>query len=566
VPAVERLSDKSPAYVTRVADIKTELEAPVARFLAQPSEEARACFQRMFNSFGESPLLGLSALAGLVALFAYAKAVFELDNAYIYGAAFIAASGLGDLAVRLSVPFILRLASLVVLIGGWIMLLRLNHRHSALFWPVVFGFVLLFGASVLLFSWWSHPYSGIVVLGSFIALSVALLLLPALLLFHFGRTGGLVDDRVQRVLLQVLSWFTDPAGVFLTLVLLGVCVLSTPGLSVLFDPGLPAPTEVHGPLCPREFGILESKIYAKPVPIRRRLARLGDVWIVQRADIPKTADIDPKYCGGESARRGVPADKKELTQSGGSESEAVGLHWVVLRQDDVTCLRDFDAKEWRDGLARQCLSEPSAMPPPPSPPPPDGPPPTNPPPPTPSLSAPASIARYAEVFLGCREQPFEDPSSPPALVMHFNTGKPASRAEALRWRLSPAGELASVALSRLKEPGLDGVRDIQATGPQMESPFHGWKSLAPTEVVWVLGFASIVGQPSSNENLSERRALALKELLGARLALDESAVKYRGLGASLMSGRASPQQNPAEQIAVALVCDRVPQSGTPRVR
>src|SRR5438477_61812 len=101
---VEQPAAVSQTYAERVALVRAKLEGPVERYLAQPGEEARACFHKIFDSFGESPLLGLSALGGLVAIFAYAKALWELDSYGVDAAALISAGDVGDFSVRLSVP------------------------------------------------------------------------------------------------------------------------------------------------------------------------------------------------------------------------------------------------------------------------------------------------------------------------------------------------------------------------------------------------------------------------------------------------------------------------------
>ena len=74
---------------------------------------------------------------------------------------------------------------------------------------------------------------------------------------------------------------------------------------------------------------------------------------------------------------------------------------------------------------------------------------------------------------------------------------------------------------------------------------------------WVLGFASVVGDPSHNLDLSARRAQFLRQNLiksGQISAVLAERIEYRGLGATFLSGMTSPSDVESDRIAIAFLC------------
>jgi hypothetical protein len=203
----------------------------------------------------------------------------------------------------------------------------------------------------------------------------------------------------------------------------------------------------------------------------------------------------------------------------------IGLEWELLRQDDVACVRPFEQAEWKTGLKRQCLAEAPKPPP----------------------RAAANIAEYARAFLNCGPQSF-DGSRDKALVFNFELGEPQTDSQIARWIGSSHATFRVVGADRLKLAELEGVRGDR--GDEAD-PTKYLVSSNPNAMLWVLGFASVIGRPTLNQDLSERRARAVaRQLYGQGLPLAGA----RGLGAGLMSGTNRPQQDAGEQIAVAFLC------------
>jgi hypothetical protein len=195
----------------------------------------------------------------------------------------------------------------------------------------------------------------------------------------------------------------------------------------------------------------------------------------------------------------------------------------VLRQDDVACVRPFEPAEWKAGLKRHCLA--AASPP----------------------RAAASIAEYARALLNCAPRSF-DGTGDKALVFNFERGEPQADSQIARWIGSAHATFRVVGADRLKLAELEGVRGERG---DEDDPAKYLVGSNPNATLWVLGFASVIGPSSLNQDLSERRARAVaQQLYGRGLPLAGA----RGLGAGLMSGINRPQQDAGEQIAVAFLC------------
>jgi hypothetical protein len=501
----------SRSYQQRVAPLAEALARPVDRFLQQPGDEARACFQKIFDSFRDSPLLGLSALGGLVALFAYAKAVLALEDFSVDGAALISAGDVADFAIRLAVPFILLVVALAAVVGGWIAILWWDHRRGARYWCSPVAFLALLAASLVLLALWAPPDGrkwGVVLAA--IALGAGVLVIPAGFLAYVGRKDGVKwDDRLQRCLLFVLRGFAHPLGILAGFAVLGLCLLEMTSTSVLFDRGLSASASSSASGCSDDLMVLEAKSYPLPVVVRKRMARLGSMWLLERVEYGKPNPNQSCYI-----RAAVP-------------------QWIMLRQDDVTCVRPFDVGESVKGFKRECPNEVGTRPPP-----------------VVVSAPPESIAEYAHRILGCDDQAFEDPSVN-SLVAKFRTDEPETTSGALRSAATIAKEFRSLPMPRLRVLGLGALREATSSPVGFSS---GWRLNEGNPVIWVLGFASIAGRSSSNEDLSERRAFAVKKAIERAALLDPNLIKYRGLGSNLIAGTASPQQSEEEQVAVAFVC------------
>jgi hypothetical protein len=209
------------------------------------------------------------------------------------------------------------------------------------------------------------------------------------------------------------------------------------------------------------------------------------------------------------------------------------LTWVYLRSEDVSCVRPFDTGEWKRevGATRHCATPKPADPPP-----------------NPQVRAPGSLADYAKLFLNCDPDTFGTGVGH-AFVFHFHRGEPRDSAAIRRWlRESRNASIHMVPTSDLAKRDLEGVRsggegEIDLTDFQRDTS-------DPTRKFWVLGFASVVGHSTKNQDLSENRARAVAGLINPQ----GSQKHARGLGAALMSGAASPEQDDGEQIAVAFEC------------
>lgn len=167
-----------------------------------------------------------------------------------------------------------------------------------------------------------------------------------------------------------------------------------------------------------------------------------------------------------------------------------------------------------------------------------------------------SIADYAQRYLACARAGFDDRKAI-AVVTSFDLGEPKTQADVRRLGSSGSSTLRYLAASRLRERGLGALR--QARPVEEGSPLKQLTdSIGARGTIWTLGFASVVGYSTLNEDLSVRRAQTLRSMLIAADGLDPARINYRGLGANLISGTEQPQQNHSEQTAVAFACSEAP--------
>lgn len=499
------------------------LQHPVRRFLEQRGDEAMACFHSIFNAFAEFPLLGLSAIAGLVGLFAYVKALLELHGDQLYAGSLITAGDVTDFAVRLGVPFVLLMCAIAALIAGLIAILALNHRNRPKkYWLFTIAALVIFGLCLALYAFWIDVslWEEAWLITVFVAGTVTLGYLAGRL-YRMGRTPGIANqERFQRSLLDVLQVIANPGGLLMLLGAVGL-YLALSQTSVLFDRALSAlDLRTTATLCPEELSFLETKFFDRPLVIRKRMARLGSLWVLQSSTAMSKGPM-------KSCNRGTVAQEPTV--------EVKQLTWVYLRSEDLSCVRPFDMAEWESkaGATRHCATLKPVEPPP-----------------NPQARAPGSIADYAKLFLDC------DPDTlgvgvgvGHAFVFHFPLGEPKDSAAIRHWlRQSHNASIHIVPTSELGKHGLEGVRsvgegEIDLTNFQRDTS-------DPTRKFWILGFASVVGHSTKNQDLSENRARAVAGLINPQGSQSHA----RGLGAALMSGTASPAEDDSEQIAVAFEC------------
>lgn len=474
----------------------------VSRFLSLPGLEAQASFRKMFSSIGVHPLLGVSVLAGLVGLFAYAKALVELRELHIDASsiALISKGDFADFALRLGVPFLLLVGALVAVVGSWVAALQTDHRKPVPFFLSVAGRALLIGAVAAALYWWA-PTRAADATNGFLVLATLVIIIPAVLLIAAGLTNGVdADDRCQLVLLWFLRNLASPLGLLVAFMLLGTILVSTKRISVLFSPGSTAGMEVATPFnrepAPARIDkVLESKSSDTPIRIDPRVARLSNVWLIRQVNTEQ---------------------------------------WTLINAGDVACLRDYRPKDIDAGsLLNQCTKGASA---------------------SGVTAVTESVAQYANSQLGCNIEGFD--SGATAAVLNFATAQPATRAQAQRW----PSAIRWIPITHLKHSGLSGTTpasdrtgDIRSIADEL--------SQHSSHLIWVLGFASTPGDPAANLDLSERRALALQVGLAHALKLNTGKdygprMMFRGLGESNLSGLLNIQDRPDDQLALAFVCHR----------
>lgn len=506
----------------------------------------------------------------------------------MYPAALISASDVADFAIRLTIPFILALGLFALWTGAWVRTLVADHREPKTFIPQLALFLILLPLPAYLLSKWA-PGSGSWLSGVNLMTCVAIVsvMLTTALLVIAGQTPGVGwDDKTQTRVLAVLRTLARPVGLFSAFVVLGVCLLETDQASVIFDFSAPVTRDGARSDCQDEFLVLEFKQSAAPIIVYRRMARFGTEWLVQRVVRPTpkqlrdcaahTSTEAPKKIASDAQDRSPGATAVTLadavlapahgSERSGTETpspissihpataapvtsppvnstaDTVTLQWIYVPGGDVACLRAFLHSEESQPLTRQCTSEPTstairA---------------------TPNLTP--SIAAYAHLHLGC------DPVGAHALIMDFDLNVPRTLEQAERAVNQTHTEFFSyVPLVSLTQNGLKGV---QASGSFPQEPAQRLLASAAQSsdtAVWILGFASVTGSQSWNDNLAERRARALRYALTLNTPAWQKSgpyagrLKFRGLGANVLSGIDAAQENPREQVAVAFVCRPVPE-------
>jgi hypothetical protein len=469
------------------------LSESILEFLDLPRQEALAYFMRMLDNVGTHPLLSIGALGGLLGLFAYAKALAELDALKLSPVGLITSGDITDFALRLAPAFLLSCVAALSIVGFWVVALAFNHRKAWTFAAALAACgALLWFAYTALIEWAPpHNYWQLDWLGFGLAGALLLVLFPIVMLFVAGQRPGVQDEDVwQRFILRSLRVLSDGRGLLLLFIALGLGLLGSERFSVLFAKGAP-------PLPQEPSLVLETKLYEHPIPIDATFSRLSTVWIVRRI----TGNAAP---------------------------------WSIVASSEVACVRSqTPLEQGTKSLTNAC---------------------TNPRPATAFL--PDTIAGYATTFYRCERNSFSDQRS--IAVMTFETGVPTT----------PAAIGAAIVKERLRRstaeklavPGLVGLLHAQE-----QPPSELIKALRddPAANVVVLGFASTAGRSSNNDDLSERRAIALRRslLTAAGYQEPESAnlqdrVPYRGLGEGLLSGLFGVQEAVRDQVAVAFLCDR----------
>jgi hypothetical protein len=178
-----------------------------------------------------------------------------------------------------------------------------------------------------------------------------------------------------------------------------------------------------------------------------------------------------------------------------------------------------------------------------------------------------SVDDYATRELGCDSKTFAKDSKP-VRAYYFSFGVPRADYDAVSFSDKNVVSIPALEFTKL---GLPPFRGAQAN-PNSDLPGllnelgddKGGK-------IWVLGFASIAGDPSKNFDLSARRARALRQLLvraGKAMPLSQAIaerIEFRGLGATFLAGMASPNDLASERVAVAFLCHFSGEPNTPSV-
>lgn len=519
--APDALLDAHRDLLQRAEELAAELRKPIDQFLELPGDEAGASFKRIVSNIGEHPLIGVSALGGLVSVFAYIKALRELRHLGIHSAGLVSTSDIGDFAARLAVPFILLVVAFIVLVLIWATTLQSDHRRKLRFTftvgvPVALFVILYFAFCGLAPLWldldagfgdalksaWKNSHNtplGVfrvvwppddLISGIFL-IALVCAVVPAIGLLVAGLKPGVYeDDRVQLGVLTVLRKVSTPTGLLVIFSLLGVVLLFTDRVSVL--PLQPDPSAGAQATADK---ILESKQSHLPMLIKPRFARLSTVWLVQSA--------------------------------------AEDSSWFLIASGDVACIRALVPATEKKPYSKLCNNPP--------------------PPPEAARNLPISIARYASTLFGCNAANFE--SKTRALVIRFARDEPRAKPPIT----STPPRLWWVGSDALTYPGL-AMLGIPSESPVANADPLIEKLQKDKGTIWVLGFASSEGGLSHNRDLSQRRAqYLLKEVQKRVPALPDGKeptanIKYRGLGADALSGLLGVQYAPEDQIAVAFWC------------
>jgi hypothetical protein len=494
----------APAVLVRAAvDEQAEpLSGAVLDFLNLPRKEAWAYFKRMLDNVGTHPLLSIGALGGLVGLFAYAKALKELDRLGLSPIGLITSGDITDFALRLAPAFLLSCVAAISIVAFWVVALACNQRKA---WSFAGALAGCGGLVLLVYKWlveWTPPpdYLQADSLGIVLGSASLVVLVPVAMLFWAGRKRGVRDDDVwQQRILKALGMLSDGRGLLLLFTALGLALLGTERFSVLFAKGFSRLAQGQ-PL------VLETKLFQDPILIYSSFSRLSSVWIIRRYDVA-TPDAD-----------------------------SAAAPWSIVASSEVACVRTRTKSEQESQtLTNSC---------------------TNPRPATAFM--PDTIAGYATALYRCERPSFSDQRR--IAVMRFATNAPES--DAAIDDAIVAGPLLQSTAEKLAVPGLMGLLAAEQREPV--DIVDALRSNPDTHMV-VLGFASTTGRSANNADLSQRRALALKRSLVAAAGITDVAtagledrIRYRGLGDGLLSGLFGVQGAIRDQVAVAFLCDRHP--------
>jgi hypothetical protein len=250
--------------------LRRRLEEPRMEFLKLPGREGRVYLGHIFRALGEHPYVGIGAIGGLVAVFGLAKATAEQHHTGVNLFALMTTGDIASVGARLSVPFALLVAALLVVAYFWTRTLESDHTRPLQFARRLVVPSLALAVPAAAFWVWSPPRS-------FQAADYALLVfaacavLPAIALLIAGRITGVVgDDVIQLGMLRVFRELaTTTPGLLSAFAVVGAAILFTERISVSFvkaDVG----------------AVVQTKTSDTAIPVAR-FARVNDVWLFEAA-------------------------------------------------------------------------------------------------------------------------------------------------------------------------------------------------------------------------------------------------------------------------------------------
>jgi hypothetical protein len=466
----------------------------------------------MSSSIGSHQILTIGVLGGLIAVFAYIKAIMELRRNEIAMSGFVTAGDISDLASRLTVPYVLIAFAFVIVARVWVETLVADHQRIGIFAARILAFAAVLVVPYQALSWWAplgtRFFDDEISICFLVFVTIAIA--PAIWLAIAGRLQGVNDDDVcQQSVLRVLRLLANPFILFGVFVGLGCVLLPSNRLSVLFDVRMiQAADEANLPTRDaRQYRVVESSKAAGPMLIKDYF-RFSGVWNI----------------------RATTASLKRVLSGGRAE-----FQWVSLAAVDVACVRDLSNDERAsEQLSRQCTrtDPPAAVRVPPV-----------------GWRYTDNIAKYAVRELGCDPRLFQE-TDRIAIAMLFERGQPRTLAGAENWNAKGRHSF-DVPIGRLHLPGLRELGTEESTVDLSIDSISRLSSNSAEEV-WVLGFASTRGNPSSNSDLSERRAVALRSVL---MSLHSGGIiRTRGLGEAQLSGVSGVEDDVSDQLAVAFLC------------
>jgi hypothetical protein len=562
-----------------VNELATRTDAPVKLFLNLPAKEADARFRKMFVTLGKHPIVGVGALGGLVALFAYAKALAELNDIGLQSTGLLAAGDIADFASRFAVPFVLTVAAFISLVLVWTDMLKADHRR-----PGKFLLALLPGMIGLIFTyagyfWWVdlHPTDSFAPTSlekQICTFGVPLigLLLVSLLLFFLSRVvfqSGAPHPPGTRIAALALAlvafgawywWIQGEVRLQLPELLFAAAFVAAivPALPLMLagmEPGVEKDQRW-------QYGLLEALRWVSTafgllvvfsilatillfsasvsvLAVRKDLVHRpagGHLRVIESKQTEPIL-INPGFVRLSSvwivdrvsvlSQSPAPAALPGAPVRAGPASTMSA--WWIVTPGDIACVR-FATKEDLSPAPtppkRLCSTSPNKTAP---------------------QFPDNSIASYAIRMLGCAPDTFKEDAS--AWVVRFKQDEPRT---VLTGRLEEGSW--SIPVSFLGLPGLQGVRTLPREPDSTKAGLLERLQKEKPSSIWVLGFASTEGKPAHNLNLSERRAARLREVLKSELPKEEKRIKARGLGEDTYPGIFAVQESETDRIAVAFLC------------